>query len=130
MSKKVSHYDKVCTYQFNIYKRNARYRNLEFSIPKETFVSCIFSSCHYCGMCGSMATSRVGGNVMFKETPILHNGIDRIDSTLPYTLDNIVTACKSCNTMKNTRRTKDFLIWAENIYQNLKLDTLQTIVVL
>lgn len=43
------------------------------------------------------------------------NGLDRIDNTKGYTIDNIVACCKSCNMMKRTASVADFLAVASRI---------------
>jgi len=48
-------------------------------------------TCSYCG--GSIETI----------------GIDRINSTLGYVLDNVTACCSICNTMKFTLNVDDFL---------------------
>lgn len=41
--------------------------------------------------------------------PIQYNGVDRLDNSKPYTLDNCVTCCKDCNQMKSKRGVQEFL---------------------
>ena len=41
-------------------------------------------------------------------THVSYNGIDRLDSSLGYTKDNIVTCCKICNYAKNKMKFEDF----------------------
>ena len=66
----------------NIYKKNAKKRNIDFNLTKEDFYFLTQQKCHYCGD--------------MKE----YNGIDRIDSNKGYELNNCVPCCEICNKMK------------------------------
>lgn len=69
--------------KFNIYKKNAKKRNFDFSLTKDEFYNLINQDCYYCG-----------------EVPNPYNGIDRINSAEGYYLDNCVPCCEMCNKMK------------------------------
>ena len=45
------------------------------------------------------------------------NGIDRVDSSKGYTVENSVTCCKHCNTAKNTMTESDFFKWIKRVYE-------------
>ena len=45
------------------------------------------------------------------------NGIDRVDSSKGYTIENSVTCCKHCNTAKNTMTESDFFKWIKRVYE-------------
>lgn len=64
------------------YKCQAKNRGYSFDLTKEEFESFWQQPCNYCG--GSIATI----------------GIDRVDNTIGYTLDNCVSCCSRCNRMK------------------------------
>lgn len=64
------------------YRSAAKKRGLIFGITKEEFLTFWQKPCHYCG------------------SDIQTVGIDRIDSTRGYFMDNIVSCCAICNTMK------------------------------
>lgn len=68
--------------RFNIYKKNAKKRNLVFSLTKDDFYRLTSKQCIYCGDLND------------------YNGIDRIDSTKGYFLENCVPCCEICNKMK------------------------------
>ena len=63
-------------------KKNAKKRNLDFQLTKEEFYNLTSKPCHYCNH--------------FQD----YNGIDRIDSTKGYYLQNCVPCCEICNKMK------------------------------
>ena len=51
------------------------------------------------------------------------NGIDRIDSSKGYTVENSVPCCKYCNTAKNTMSVDEFLKWIGRVYKFNNLDS-------
>ena len=51
------------------------------------------------------------------------NGIDRIDSSKGYTVENSVACCKYCNTAKNTMSVDEFLKWIGRVYEFNNLDS-------
>lgn len=79
------------------YRSRARRKGYEFEFDKEGFREITSQNCYYCG--GSpiqVQRSRQGKmNGLY-----VYNGIDRVDSTKGYTLDNTVPCCKVCNFMK------------------------------
>ena len=77
-------YRKTLEECFRIYKRNAKVRGIEFNINLNEFKSFWQNPCNYCG------------------TNIETIGLDRIDSSMGYFLDNIVSCCTICNKMKMT----------------------------
>jgi hypothetical protein len=95
------------------YKRHAKQRGFEFELTKEFVSEIIFKPCFYCGV--------VGGNLKktknFKEG-LKHNGIDRIDSSLNYTIDNVVPCCGRCNIGKSNMKKDDFLDWVSRIFNH------------
>lgn len=86
---------------YSVYKRGAKMRDLEFTIPFEYFNELISSDCVYCGCEG---TERKHGSYVF-----VGNGVDRIDSAKGYTFDNVTTACSACNMMKRTMGPKEYV---------------------
>jgi hypothetical protein len=60
-----------------------------------------------CDYCGSL--------------PDPYNGIDRVDNTRGYELDNVVPCCMDCNFSKYTRTREEFLNWIKRVYNHNKL---------
>lgn len=74
---------------YNKYKYDAKRRNIPFLISLDEFIS-YPNKCFYC-----------------KE--ILNKiSLDRIDNSLGYEKDNIVSCCKKCNFLKGSLNTKEF----------------------
>ena len=80
--------------RYNIYKKNAKRRNISFKVSKEEFYKITSEPCHYCGDIEK------------------YNGIDRINSNQGYILNNCVPCCEYCNKMKLDYSTK---FWIEHL---------------
>jgi len=68
--------------RYNIYKKNARKRNIDFNLTFQDFKTLTSQPCSYCGDSQGLI------------------GIDRIDSQKGYNKNNCTPACKYCNLMK------------------------------
>lgn len=76
--------------------------------------------CFYCGVEGSKrledrTNERSNGKLM-SDTIVICNGIDRVDSSLGYTVENCVPCCKHCNTAKSTMSVNEFLSWVARVH--------------
>lgn len=83
----------------------ARRRNLEWSLTDEQLHELLKSNCHYCG------SSPENGGYKSKRTRMLHNGIDRVNNKIGYTIDNSVSCCHTCNRAKSNMSVEDFHNW-------------------
>lgn len=88
--------------KFQGYKGRATRKGFEFTLTEIQFNNLIAQNCAYCGQDGG--------------------GIDRINSSIGYTLENSAPCCKQCNTAKMTQTVEQFLEWAERLvnYQRTK----------
>lgn len=93
---------------YNNYKISAWERQFSFEINIQEFSELALSSCTYCGGDFSNILRRPHGELRY-------NGLDRIDSSIGYKMDNLATACKHCNFAKNNRSTEEFLSWAQKV---------------
>ena len=84
---------------FAYYCRQADMRGYEFELNPEQFNEIVKDDCYFCD---------------YRDEKIL-NGIDRLDNDLPYTEDNVVTCCKTCNFMKNTLNESTFILMCSHI---------------
>ena len=74
--------------------------------------------CFYCGLENSnFATDRNSHRNKISDCVIKYNGIDRIDSTKGYLINNVVACCKYCNTAKNTMTQKEFKQFIKRVYE-------------
>ena len=89
---------------YNVYKRSAEYKNLDFTISYDDYINIVDKECYYCGIIQDKG----------------FNGIDRTNQTIGYLLDNCVSCCKICNYMKGSCNDKVFINRAEHIltFQN------------
>lgn len=94
------------TVLLNIYKmyiKNAELRNLEFNLTYEEFKLIIFNTCYYCGNTGEFYSKTYS-----KTHNIKRVGVDRVDNTKGYTVENSIPCCKTCNIMKGSLTYKEF----------------------
>jgi hypothetical protein len=97
------------------YKQSALKRGIDFDLSIDEFLNLINGSCHYCGKSPmiKILAPRLNGY-------ILCNGVDRLDSSLGYKLDNCVPCCKRCNQGKNNMSLTEFKSWIETVYKNME----------
>ena len=95
------------------YKRDAKRRGYEFSLTNEEFIEMIFNNCYYCGESPNRETNNKGVN-----GNIAYNGIDRVDNTVGYVKDNVVTCCMDCNYSKLDRSVTDFKNWIMRVAEH------------
>jgi hypothetical protein len=87
------------------YRSRAEKKELEFAITNDNYKSIILQDCYLCGK---------------KSTETNTNGIDRVDNTIGYTVDNCKACCKECNHMKNNFGLEELLCKFERIQDNWK----------
>jgi hypothetical protein len=95
------------------YIKNANHKGIPFELEDAHVHSLLSGNCHYCGIGPSaLRVSRNGLDTM------MHNGIDRVDNSLGYSRDNVVTCCRTCNFAKRDMSTDEFLSWVFRIYRH------------
>ena len=97
------------------YKRSAKERNLDFSLTKEQVRELIEQDCYYCGQKPVARFTAVGCAGDYES-----NGIDRVDNSKGYVLDNCVPCCKMCNFAKRDSTVEEFTEWIKKAYFSLK----------
>jgi hypothetical protein len=103
---------KLIRESYNTYKYNASKKFRIFELSPAQFYEVITKDCYYCGQKPEKRTTR--------RYKIAMNGIDRVDSTKGYVVDNIVTCCHSCNLMKGKLPKVDFISHIKKIAEHLK----------
>ncbi len=91
---------------FGMYKRHAREAGRVFELDLETFKILTQQNCSYC--------NRVPETVMSSPTyngEYIYNGIDRVDNTQGYVLENCVTCCAKCNRSKRDDEQIEHIRW-------------------
>lgn len=98
------------------YNKSARQRGLPFVLTPSEFATLIDKNCHYCGKGPSLKA--FGVNRMKKDNVngnFIYTGIDRKDSKLGYSVENCVTACKTCNFAKNDMSYDEFISYLDDL---------------
>lgn len=85
--------------KYRSYMKSANARGKAFELTQEDFDRITANNCSYCG-----SSSRIG--------------IDRIDNSEGYTIENATPCCANCNRMKFTHSRIDFLIHVRKIYNH------------
>lgn len=98
---------------FAHYKRQAKKRNLSWSVSKEMFRKLTKENCHYCGTKPSSIRKNKRSNGDY-----IYNGLDRIDSSKGHTIDNVVPCCGICNWMKRDLNVEDFKNRILSVYEH------------
>jgi len=97
------------------YKWKARSKNREWNLSIERFTELTSSDCYYCGEKPKQIHNR---NNAEYNGHYIHNGIDRKDNSLGYTLTNSLPCCKVCNRAKETMSYEDFINWIKKLKDN------------
>ena len=109
------------------YVWNSSYKDGNISF--EEFYTLSQQNCFYCGIkpfttynvSDKLTSQYRDSEYQLKEGNFTYNGLDRIDSTLIHTLDNVVPCCIRCNVGKMRRTTDEFFAHAKRIYDHLSL---------
>lgn len=92
------------------YQRGAAIRGLSFQVSEVEFEAITGRACYYCG---SDPTMRIGRKLRSSHNSYngeyVYNGIDRVDNSRGYEVDNIRACCTRCNFLKSTLTEADFL---------------------
>lgn len=92
------------------YEDGAKKRGLLFNLDKTQVKELSQKPCNYCGY---PPHQKVWADPNLKNYKynggFVYNGIDRIDNTKGYLLDNVVPCCGVCNRMKMTMSVDEFL---------------------
>jgi hypothetical protein len=91
------------------YQKDAVRRNLPWNLSFEDFHCLTGNPCHYCD---ALPSNEFGwrNDASYNGT-FVYNGIDRKDNSKGYTLDNVVSACNTCNKAKRTMTYDQFIAW-------------------
>lgn len=110
-------------------RKNNRKRLIGWALTKEQFCILIFGNCHYCGI-EPNREHNVFKRTRYKKArskeaqkrhedgKIFVHGIDRIDPTRGYSIDNCVSCCTDCNYGKHTKTTEEFLTWINRVHKH------------
>jgi len=101
---------------YGSYSRQAKIRNLVFSLNREEFKSLIEQNCSYCnGEPSNEFSSLSRGSCVY-------SGIDRVDNTKGYILSNCLPCCKACNNGKGTLSLSEWEDYRYRMYKNYRME--------
>jgi len=89
---------------FGCYKVRSRKFGIVFEFNKDQFRNIISSDCCYCGAKPSNVHKHY-------KTSIVYNGIDRINPSNGYVVENCVSCCWTCNSAKSNMSIDEFRSW-------------------
>lgn len=105
-------------YCYHIYKKGARNRQIEFDLTFNQFIDIVQKSCTYCGRKDTrQVTHNNRGNLFYGSFSC--TGIDRLDNSKGYTLNNSVPCCWTCNNAKKDMSYDEFKEWIIQVYEEI-----------
>jgi len=97
------------------YENNAKHRGLEYNLTEKQFYKLTQQNCYYCGV----KPNNIANGSSFGK--YIYNGIDRVDNTKGYTIDNVVTCCHQCNSAKRKLTQQEFKDWIGRVHNKMNL---------
>lgn len=91
------------------YKTGAKNRGYDFLLTSTQFKELASKNCYYCGNLPTLERVTIYGKYVY-------NGIDRIDNSIGYSMENCVSCCFDCNRAKGTMTQGDFFTWIMRVY--------------
>ena len=101
-------------WRYQSYIQSAKKRKLSWSINYNKFLEITTQHCYYCDAEPEMRPS----HAKRWDFKFPMSGIDRMDSSRGYEIDNVVPCCSYCNQAKWDHDVKDFLLWIEKVYSH------------
>lgn len=102
------------------YKIGASQRGIDFLLSESDMKRLTQSNCFYCNavpareaFCTKQRTREAA-----ERSKYIYNGIDRVDSSKPYILENCVPCCRVCNLAKNNLSFEEFTAYLDNLISN------------
>ena len=99
---------------FRKYKQTAKMRSHSFKLTEEQFHELTQKDCYYCGA----KPSNIGKDAHNIED-YTYNGLDRVDNTKGYTIENVVPCCIHCNRAKNDFTLQGFKDWIKRVHKKV-----------
>lgn len=95
------------------YKKHAKTRGVSWALTDQEALTLFESPCFYCGSKGS--NTNVVRRKTLESRIWSYNGIDRKNSDLGYTMDNVVACCRTCNRAKADLTIDQFIQWIKQL---------------
>lgn len=107
--------------QYSHLKRRNEAKGFTDTVSLDVFSLLVKSPCKYCGIEYSKEIEDRLNESKRKKRLSDHvlkcNGVDRVDNTKGYSIDNSVPCCKFCNIAKHTMSEGDFYAWVRRVYE-------------
>lgn len=107
--------------QYSHLKKRDKNKGFTDTISFDVFSLLSKSPCKYCGLEHSKEIEdrlhESKSQKRLSDHVLKCNGIDRVDSSKGYTVENSASCCKYCNTAKNTMSESDFYEWIKRVYE-------------
>lgn len=87
---------------YNSYRSSAKQRKLNFELELDYFYELLQKNCHYCN-------TQKSRRWVINNCELTYNGIDRLDNTKGYTIENSVTCCTKCNMSKGMDTKEEYI---------------------
>jgi len=95
-------------------KFRADKRNFEWSLTVDQVRTLFEQSCYYCGIKPQQKIFMRSCYGSYN-----YNGLDRVDSSKGYSIENVVPCCGICNVAKNSMTVDQFREWTTRLYKHL-----------
>lgn len=107
---------------YKSYINRSKKKNISFEFTKEEFIDLTQNKCHYCGRQPKTVVGTVIGKnyKRHRNGEFIYNGLDRLDSKIGYTKNNVVTCCEICNKAKRDMPKEEFLSWINDLIEYRK----------
>lgn len=99
---------------FRTMKYQARLRGYVWDLTEKQVHELTSQSCFYCGVQPAQILHHPGTNGDF-----IYNGLDRVDNTKGYIMENVVSCCGTCNKAKLSMTYDEFFMWVSAVYKHL-----------
>lgn len=96
------------------YRNQASERNYSWNLSKEEFAEIISKPCFYCGAEPDQCSRGRRSNGGF-----IYNGVDRLNNSIGYEINNVVPCCGVCNRMKSDATLDGFKNKIVDIYNRI-----------
>jgi hypothetical protein len=104
---------------YSKYRSSAIRRGYQWKLPFDVFIEITRQDCHYCGQ--PPAQEHIGALGATDGNPYQYNGVDRMDNSKGYEIENVVACCGICNSAKMDRDLTDFAEWVLKVADKLKM---------
>jgi hypothetical protein len=97
-------------------KSNAKSRGLSVELSEDNFFEIAKNKCIYCDASPTEKTPPKKWQIS-----VYLNGIDRVDNSIGYTVENSVACCKQCNWSKKDLTLEEWNLWIDMIIKKRDL---------